>query len=131
MPADVQDGEPWLIQRKWISINPIFEADNLSLPCNTPGDPAPASIPIAAGDNITAIYWDWLHPNGPMFIWLADCQGPCRTADATTLNWFKIWEAGLITGPLPGFWYQKAFQNWDGSPDLLGAQIPASLRPGE
>jgi hypothetical protein len=47
------------------------------------------------------------------------------------VQWFKIWEAGLLSGNVPeGMWYQKQFQNWDGTPDLWPVTIPLSLRPG-
>ncbi|OCL13487.1 lytic polysaccharide monooxygenase [Glonium stellatum] len=126
-----QDGQPWLIQRKWISINPIFEPGNISIACNYPGDPAPASIPITAGDNITAVYYDWLHTVGPMVVWMADCGESCATFHATNGKWFKIAQEGLINGTITeGIWFQRAFQEWDGSPSLWTETIPASLKPG-
>jgi len=81
---------------------------------------------------LTAVYWYWLHPVGPMTVWLAAC-GPhdCRDVDVNALDWFKIWEGGLESGTLEtGTWYQKRFQNWDGSPDLWPVRIPPTLRPG-
>ncbi|KAE8446402.1 hypothetical protein EG329_012007 [Mollisiaceae sp. DMI_Dod_QoI] len=130
-PAADQDGQPWLVQRKWITINPIFETDNISLACNFPGDPAPSSIPINAGDNITAVYYYWLHTVGPMVLWMADCGASCATLNLTTANWFKIAERGLLSGTIQtGTWGQRAFQNWDGTPDLWTETIPGDLKPG-
>lgn len=130
-PPEWQDGQPWLINRKWTSINPVFQPDNMSIACNAPGDPAPASIPINAGDNITAIYYYWLHTVGPMIVWMADCHGPCSSFNASEGDWFKIAEEGLISGTVTtGMWYQRQFQEWDGSPCLWPETIPKSLKPG-
>lgn len=122
-----------MIQRKWKTIDPIFSVTDPYLACNDPGTPPPSYIPINAGENITAVYWYWLHPVGPMTAWLAACPGDCRDADVNQLEWVKIWEAGLDpgTGDLAeGIWYQKRFQNWDGSPDLWPVTIPATLKSG-
>ncbi|KAH8881732.1 glycoside hydrolase family 61 protein [Thozetella sp. PMI_491] len=131
-PPEQQIGQPWMIQRQWASIEPIFTVDSKYLACNNPGIPPPSYIPIQAGENITAVYWYWLHPVGPMSVWLAACGDDCTKADPTEAEWFKIWEAGLLVGPnlAEGIWYQKAFQNWDGSPDLWPVTIPATLKSG-
>ncbi|KIH91045.1 ankyrin repeat-containing protein [Sporothrix brasiliensis 5110] len=135
--AAEQDGQPWMVQRKWASIDPIFTAADPFLACNKPGTPGPAYIPVAAGQNLTAVYWYWLHPVGPMSAWLAACppldEGGCVGVDVNALRWFKIWEAGLLAGTgnlAEGIWYQKQFQHWDGSPDLWPVTIPASLQAG-
>ena len=126
-----------MIQRIWASINPIFSVLDHGLACNTPATPPLSYIPIQAGDNITAVYWYWLHPVGPMTVWLAACPdqaaGGCAAADVNALAWFKIWEAGLIPGTgnlAEGIWYQKQFQKWDDTPDLWPVTIPRALRAG-
>ncbi|KAK3689572.1 glycoside hydrolase family 61 protein [Podospora appendiculata] len=132
-PASEQIGQPWMVQRPWASIDPIFSVDDKYLACNNPGTPPTSYIPIQAGENITAVYYYWLHPVGPMSVWLASCgDADCRDVDVNKAEWFKIWEAGLLDGPnlAEGVWYQKAFQNWDGTPDLWSVTIPVSLRPG-
>ncbi|KAK4233383.1 glycoside hydrolase family 61 protein [Achaetomium macrosporum] len=131
-PTSDQLGQPWMIQREWASIDPIFSVDDKYIACNNPGTPPPSYIPIRAGDNITAVYWYWLHALGPMTAWLARCETDCREVDVNKVKWFKIWEAGLLEGPnlSEGLWYQKAFQNWDGSPDLWPVTIPARLKAG-
>ncbi len=129
--ASEQDGKPWLVQRKWITIDPIFEADNISLACNYPGDPAVSSIPINAGDNITAVYNYWLHTVGPMILWMADCGASCKDFNPPEGKWFKIAERGLVTGSvLEGMWGQREFQHWDGTPDLWTETIPRGLKGG-
>ncbi|KAH6847545.1 glycoside hydrolase family 61 protein [Chaetomium sp. MPI-CAGE-AT-0009] len=142
-PAADQLGQPWMIQRQWASIDPIFSVSDPYLACNNPGAAPPAYIPVRAGDNITAVYWYWLHPVGPMTVWLARCGGgddgedgddgvDCRDVDMAEVGWFKIWEAGLLEGPnlAEGLWYQKSFQRWDGSPGLWPVAIPAGLKSG-
>lgn len=122
-----------MIQRIWDTIDPIFHVNDTGLACNVPGSPPSSYIPIRAGDVLTAVYWYWLHPVGPMTIWLADCApfGTCNEANPNELEFFKIAEAGLLNGSVPeGIWYQKAFQNWDGSPDLWPVQIPETIKPG-
>ncbi|KAF2006555.1 lytic polysaccharide monooxygenase [Amniculicola lignicola CBS 123094] len=122
---------PWTVQRKWVTNEPIFEANNISLACNTPGTPAVTSIPINAGENITAVYGSWVHTVGPMVAWLADCGGDCRDFDTTNADWFKIGEKGLLWGTIvDGMWFQRQFGVWDGTPSSWTEQIPASLRPG-
>lgn len=129
-PADQLD-QPWMIQRQWASIDPIFSVSDPGLACNVPGVPPPSYIPIRAGDNITAVYWYWLHPVGPMTVWLARCAADCRDEDVNRAGWFKIWEAGLLEGDLvEGMWYQKWFQRWDGSPALWPVRVPRGLRSG-
>ena len=120
-----------MVQREWASIDPIFSVDDKFIACNNPGTPPPSYIPIEAGQNITAVYWYWLHPVGPMSVWLASCGDDCTTVDVNEVKWFKIWEAGLLDGTVQtGMWWQKQFQNWDGSPDLWPVTIPSTLKPG-
>jgi Auxiliary Activity family 9 (formerly GH61) len=123
-----------VIQRKWTTIDPVFNVTDKALACNTPGTPAVSYIPIEAGQNITAIYWYWLHPVGPMSVWLAACGESCNNVDVNQLNWFKIWHAGLVDGASMGLassdWYQKTFQHWDNSPDEWPVTIPSTLKAG-
>jgi hypothetical protein len=119
-------------QRKWTSVNPILETNNISLSCNAPGNPAQAYIPIKAGQNITAVYYYWVHTVGPMIAWMAHCPNDdCYTADSSTLDWFKIGQKGLEEGTIElGTWFQKSFSRWDGSPSLWSETVPKGLRAG-
>lgn len=121
-----------MIQRQWATIDPIFSVNDRYIACNSPGTAPPSYIPIRAGENITAVYWYWLHPVGPMTAWLARCETDCAKVDVNEVGWFKIWEAGLLEGPnlAEGMWYQKQFQNWDGSPALWPVRIPSKLKAG-
>ncbi|KAI1324641.1 glycoside hydrolase family 61 protein [Xylariaceae sp. FL0255] len=132
LPKEEQEGQPWLTQRTWDSINPVFEVNDTALACNTPALPPPSYIPIAAGENLTAVYWYWLHPIGPMSVWLASCgEEDCQDVDVNELEFFKIWEGGLIRGNVfTGVWYQRAFQKWNGDPDLWPVTIPPTIKPG-
>ncbi|KAF2112145.1 glycoside hydrolase [Lophiotrema nucula] len=130
--GDAQDNAPWMVQRKWITNVPIFEADNISLACNAPGNPAQTSIPINAGEDISAVYYAWVHTVGPMIAWMTPCtNGDCRTFDPKGADWFKIGQRGLLEGTiLEGMWFQKQFSTWDGTPDLWNETIPKTLKPG-
>jgi hypothetical protein len=83
-----------MIQRIWASIEPINGVNESGLACNTPGTAPPSYIPITAGQDLTAVYWWWLHPVGPMSVWLADCGESCEDVDVNKIDFFKIWEAG-------------------------------------
>jgi len=127
-----QEAAPWMPQRSWITVDPIFETTNHSLSCNFPGRPARAYIPITAGSNITAVYGSWVHTVGPMIAWMAHCPGDdCFTADPSTLDWFKIGQKGLESGTIElGDWFQKTFSRWDGTPSLWSETVPKGLRKG-
>ncbi|KAK4197376.1 glycoside hydrolase family 61 protein [Triangularia verruculosa] len=131
-PEEDQVNQPWLIQRQWSTIDPLFTPLSPFMACNDPGTPPPSSIPIPAGETITAVYYYWLHPVGPMTVWLSRCPDDgCNSVNLTEAKWFKIWEAGLLEGTLErGTWYQKSFQRWDGEPGLWPAKLPEALGSG-
>ncbi|PSS03715.1 hypothetical protein PHLCEN_2v3969 [Hermanssonia centrifuga] len=90
------------IQRPWSSYNPIQDATDPTLACNDDGTAGALQLTatVAAGSAITA-YWNqvWPHAIGPMLTYLAQCPGSsCTGSDASTLEWFKIDEAGLLSG---------------------------------
>ncbi|KAL2174812.1 glycoside hydrolase family 61 protein [Thermothelomyces heterothallicus CBS 202.75] len=117
LPPETQLNQTWMIQRQWVTIDPIFTVSEPYLACNNPGAPPPSYIPIRAGDNITAVYWYWLHAIGPMSVWLARC-GDTPAADCRDVDVNR------------GLWYQKDFQRWDGSPSLWPVTIPKGLKSG-
>ncbi|KAF1955260.1 glycoside hydrolase family 61 protein-like protein [Byssothecium circinans] len=127
-----QDTAPWMPQRKWVTNDPITSPLNTSLSCNAPGTPARASIPITAGQNITAVYMYWVHTVGPMIAWMAHCDNDdCSTFDSSTAEWFKIGQRGLESGTIElGTWFQKSFSRWDGGPSLWSERVPVGLRRG-
>ncbi|KAH9908857.1 glycoside hydrolase family 61 protein [Xylariomycetidae sp. FL2044] len=130
-PNQDQEGQSWMVQRIWASIDPVFSVNEKAMACNAPATAPPSYIPITAGETLTAVYWYWLHPVGPMSVWLAACGETCDDVDVNDLDFFKIWEAGILSGTLlEGLWYQKNFQTWDGSPNLWPVTIPAAIKPG-
>ncbi|KNG48816.1 glycoside hydrolase family 61 protein-like protein [Stemphylium lycopersici] len=129
-----QDNAPNIVQRKWASNDPIFSPTDPSLSCNNPGTPAMASIPLLAGQNITAAYGPWLHTVGPMVAWMAYCSNTandCGTFPLGNALWFKIGERGLLSGSIQtGVWFQGTFSRWDGEPSLWEEHVPSTLRAG-
>jgi len=120
------------IQREWDSYNPILDATDPKLSCNLNGDSlgtGQLSATVAAGSTVVAQWNTWPHAIGPVMVYMASCGGSCTTADTSTLNWFKIDEAGLISGDYDtGTWGQGKLIA-DGS--TWTSTIPASLAPGE
>ncbi|KAI1795017.1 glycosyl hydrolase family 61-domain-containing protein [Ganoderma leucocontextum] len=97
------------IQRPWSSYNPITVPTDPTIACNDDGTSGALQLTAdaKAGDAITA-YWNqvWPHPYGPMLTYLAQCPGStCTGVNAATLSWFKIDEAGLLSGTIgDGYW---------------------------
>lgn len=97
------------IQRPWSSYNPITNPTDPTVACNDDGTSGALQLTATAkaGSPITA-YWNqvWPHPYGPMLTYLAQCPGSsCTGVNANTLKWFKIDEAGLLSGTIgDGYW---------------------------
>ncbi|PPQ76483.1 hypothetical protein CVT26_012515 [Gymnopilus dilepis] len=97
------------IQRPWSTYNPITDATNSQLACNDDGTAGALQLTgtVAAGTAITA-YWNnpWPHNIGPMFTYLAQCPSSgCTSVNSNTLKWFKIDQAGLLSGTVySGTW---------------------------
>ncbi|KAF8960155.1 glycosyl hydrolase family 61-domain-containing protein [Flammula alnicola] len=92
------------IQRPWSSYNPIQDATDPTLACNDNGAAGALQLTatVAAGSKVTA-YWNqpWPHPYGPQLTYLAQCPGSsCTSVNASTLKWFKIDQAGLLSGTI-------------------------------
>lgn len=89
------------IQRQWATYNPITDAMDPNLACNTPGTTVNPQLTatVPAGSEVTA-YWNnpWPHAIGPMMVYMANCGGDCTAADPSSLNWFKIDQVGLLSG---------------------------------
>ncbi|EEB90089.1 hypothetical protein MPER_11753 [Moniliophthora perniciosa FA553] len=119
------------IQREWDSYNPITNPTHAQLACNINGAPLgqQLSATVAAGSSVTAFWNPWPHTIGPVLVYMAQCPGPCSSTDAASLDWFKIDEAGLITGNLvDGLWAQGQLVSNNNSWTTV---IPASLRAGQ
>ncbi|KAI0358668.1 glycoside hydrolase family 61 protein [Trametes cingulata] len=121
------------IQREWDTYNPITDPTDSFLACNNNGaslGSGQQSATVPAGSKVTA-YWNnpWPHAIGPVMVYMANCNGACTTATPSSLNWFKIDQAGLISGSLAnGQWAQGELiannNSWT-------TTIPSSLKPGE
>ena len=59
---------------------------------------------------------------------MANCGGSCTNTNPSSLNWFKIDEAGLLSGTLrSGFWGQTRLQQNNNS---WASTVPRSLPSG-
>ncbi|KZV97912.1 cellulose-growth-specific protein [Exidia glandulosa HHB12029] len=96
------------IQRIWNKYDPIQDVTLPILACNDNGLTLDLqkTASVAAGSKVVAFWNTWPHDTGPMLAYLAQCPGStCTGVDPTTLKWFKIAEAGLISGTVgKGVW---------------------------
>lgn len=117
------------IQRAWYSYDPIMTPDGVNIRCNNKGtETAPLHGEIAAGTDITATWAQWTHAEGPVTVYLARCpDSGCTGWDGSGKVWFKIDEAGLLSGTInKGEWGNGIVLKtlkWT-------TKIPATLKPG-
>ncbi|OHE97867.1 endoglucanase-4 [Colletotrichum orchidophilum] len=95
--------------------------------CHKNSANAKLTAKVAAGDKLQIFWNTWPESHkGPVIDYLASCGTDCSTVDKTTLEFFKIAEAGLI----------DATANKWASDELIAANnswavtIPTSLKPG-
>lgn len=81
-------------QRSWPSYDPIMSVTDAKMLCNG-GGPAPLNITVQAGQNITAKWKQWTHQQGPVMVWMYDCQGSFASCDGKAKRWFKIDQMGM------------------------------------
>ncbi|KAJ4387257.1 hypothetical protein N0V93_007846 [Gnomoniopsis smithogilvyi] len=114
-------------QREWDTYNPITDPTVATMACNANGAVGAQTATIAAGSKITA-YWNnpWPHTLGPIITWMAAVSSSSATPSGNA--WFKIDQAGLISGDLPtGTWGMGEMVTDNSS---WTSTIPASLKPG-
>ncbi|KAJ8076539.1 hypothetical protein PM082_000962 [Marasmius tenuissimus] len=119
------------IQREWDQYDPITNVVHPNLSCNINGAALSKqeSATVAAGTTVTAYWNPWPHTIGPVLVYMAKCPGSCTSADSSALDWFKIDEAGLISGDIAtGHW---AMADLVANNNSWASIIPASLEPGE
>ncbi|RAL59092.1 hypothetical protein DID88_009010 [Monilinia fructigena] len=90
---------------------------------------AALSAKIAAGQTIEFQWTKWPESHhGPVLTYLASCKGDCKTVDKTTLEFFKIDEAGLLDDTtLPGTW---ASDKLISNNNTWTSTIPSDIAPG-
>ncbi|KAK8000468.1 glycosyl hydrolase family 61 [Apiospora arundinis] len=98
--------------------------------CHRGGKPGALSATVAAGEKVD-LEWDtWPESHhGPVIDYMAKCTGSCTSADPSSLEFFKVAEAGLVDGSAaPGKWasddLMKAGNKWT-------VTVPADLAAGE
>ena len=82
------------IQRQWSTYDPVMKVTDSMVLCNG-GTSAPANASIKAGQNITAIWKQWTHQQGPVMVWMYDCGASFTTCNGSGSKWFKIDQAGM------------------------------------
>ncbi|KAH6613725.1 glycoside hydrolase [Chaetomium sp. MPI-SDFR-AT-0129] len=90
------------------------------------------AVPIAAGATLDLHWTAWADSHhGPIFTYLAACNGECATVDKTELKWFKIAELGQLTlgteAGYPGTWAADELRANNGSWPVT---IPESIKAG-
>ncbi|KAL1745352.1 glycoside hydrolase family 61 protein [Schizophyllum fasciatum] len=107
----------------------IMSATDATIHCNNNGAAGGGqqTANVTAGSQITAKWKQWTHREGPVMVYMADCGGDCTGANSASLKWFKIDEAGLLSGTVgKGEWGNGVIVDklqWTST-------IPASLAPG-
>ncbi|KAI0779690.1 glycoside hydrolase [Fomes fomentarius] len=120
------------IQREWDTYNPLTDPSDSFLACNNNGGSLGSnqkSATVPAGSKVIAYWNKWTHEIGPVLVYMAKCNGACTSSTPSSLSWFKIDEAGLLSGTLPnGSWAQGELVANNNS---WTSTIPSSLAPGE
>ncbi|KAI5889030.1 cellulose-growth-specific protein [Schizophyllum commune H4-8] len=117
------------IERPYSTYDPIMSATAATIHCNDNGAASGSQLTanVTAGSEITAKWKQWTHREGPVMVYMADCGGDCTSANSASLKWFKIDEAGLLSGTVgAGEWGNGIVVDtleWTST-------IPASLAPG-
>ncbi|TID17726.1 putative glycoside hydrolase family 61 [Venturia nashicola] len=123
------------IQRAWTEIRPVRNPSSKDIACNKPGAPAKISASVAAGRSVTA-HWNskaegnpWPHAGGPITVYMTECKGDCSTwADPSEGEWFKIFQAGLLSGTVGhGKWGTNEMM---ANGFKVTTKIPPGLKPG-
>lgn len=97
--------------------------------CHKNATPGAISASVAAGGTVELQWTPWPDSHhGPVIDYLANCNGNCSTVDKTTLEFFKIDQAGLINDTeVPGSW---ASDELIANNNSWTVTIPTSIAPG-
>lgn len=116
-----------IIQRQWPDYNPIMMVTDAKMTCNG-GTSAPLSAKITAGENITAVWKQWTHAQGPVMVWMYPCPSGFDACDGLGADWFKIDEMGLFgDNPNSEDWGTAIVLNTN----EWSSKVPESLKPGD
>lgn len=123
-----------MIQRQWSDYNPITSCSNAKMRCNG-GTSATETATVAAGANVSAIWQQWTHSQGPILVWMYKCSGAFSSCDGSGSGWFKIDEAGFFGDGTKVFLDSETPSGWHiaklvGGNKAWPSRIPASLAPG-
>ncbi|KAK1765094.1 glycoside hydrolase [Phialemonium atrogriseum] len=90
---------PSTIQFPWPDYNPVMTSSDPKMRCNG-GTSAQLSAPVEAGTNVTAVWKQWTHAQGPVMVWLYKCAGEFSGCTGDGKGWFKIDQMGLYGSSL-------------------------------
>lgn len=122
----IDDGKN-LIQRDWVTWDPVRDHSSPNVACNDPGSPAKLYAEAPAGSTISACYNNpWAHNSGPLTVYMAECtNGDCTTmTDLTNVKWFAIYKEGTTGGK----WATQAYMG--SNSNCITHIIPKTLKPG-
>ena len=85
---------PKTVQYPWPSYDPTMTVTDPKVKCNG-GRSAQLSATVAAGQNMTAVWKQWTHQQGPVMVWLYKCAGEFAGCDTSGKGWFKIDQMGM------------------------------------
>lgn len=72
------------------------EYSDVNINCHKNASPGPITASVAAGGTVDFQWTDWPESHfGPVFTYVAKCDGDCADADPATLKWVKIDEGGI------------------------------------
>ncbi|KAI2466095.1 glycoside hydrolase family 61 protein [Annulohypoxylon bovei var. microspora] len=112
------------LQNTFISPDKFNTADMV---CHLGAKPAGAAAPVKGGDVIEVQWTPWpISHKGPVLDYLANCNGPCETADKTKLKFFKIGEVGWVD-KASDLWAANVLTNNNNS---WLVRIPEDIAPG-
>lgn len=98
--------------------------------CHKDATPGALSAEINAGAKVQLQWSSWAQDHhGPVITYLAKCDGDCTSVDKTSLEFFKIDEAGLLDDSnVPGIWATDSLiytnKSWT-------VTIPSSIESGD
>jgi lytic cellulose monooxygenase (C1-hydroxylating) len=116
-----------LIQRQWLTYDPVKDAKSPFVACNNPGSAAPLTATAKAGSTVNACFNNpWAHNTGPLTVYMTECPGDCsKYNDLSNAIWFPVYKEGKTS---TGKWATQAYMN-DNS-NCIPHKIPSTLKPG-